>query len=228
MRPEAPGYCTSTPLRSPSGSPSARSATTTSMPIAPARVRITSIVWGRASASTTNGPFGRLVGPSYERHRLGGSRALVEQRGVGGLEPGEVGDHRLEVQQRLEPALADLGLVGRVGGVPGRVLEHVAAYDGRRHRAVVAESDHRDQRVVHRSDLAELGRGGALRGRGRQVEARRSGSGWALRRPSVRRGCSAPSRLSISVTWWSSGPMCRSLNGRAFEGRGEGLPGCRV
>jgi hypothetical protein len=33
-----------------------RSATTTSIPIAPARVRTTSMVCGNASASTTNGP----------------------------------------------------------------------------------------------------------------------------------------------------------------------------
>ena len=44
----------------PSGRPSARSATTTSMPIASARVRTTSMVCGSASASTTNGP-GRLA-----------------------------------------------------------------------------------------------------------------------------------------------------------------------
>ena len=47
-------------------------------------------------------------------------------RGVRGGEPGQVGDHRLEVEQRLEPALADLRLVRRVGRVPGGVLQHVA------------------------------------------------------------------------------------------------------
>ena len=50
---------------------------------------------------------GRLaVGAAYQRHRLGGGGALVEQRGVGGRQPGEVADHGLEVEQRLEPALA--------------------------------------------------------------------------------------------------------------------------
>ena len=43
---------------------------------------------------------------------------LVEQRGVGDVEAGQVGDHGLEIEQRLQPALGDLGLVGRVGGVP--------------------------------------------------------------------------------------------------------------
>ena len=56
---------------------------------------------------------------AYQRHRLGRGGALVEQRGVGGGQPGQVADHGLEVEQRLEPALGDLRLVRRVGGVPG-------------------------------------------------------------------------------------------------------------
>ena len=59
------------------------------------------------------------AGAADQRHRLGGRGRLVEHGGAGDRQPGEVGDHRLEVEQRLEPALADLGLVGRVGGVPG-------------------------------------------------------------------------------------------------------------
>jgi hypothetical protein len=39
---------------------------------------------------------------------------LVQQRRPGHGEPGEVADHGLEVQQRLEPALRDLRLVRRV------------------------------------------------------------------------------------------------------------------
>ncbi len=53
--PLAPGYWSSTPKQSSSRSGSAsaaRSATTTSMPSGSARVRITAIVCGRASAST--------------------------------------------------------------------------------------------------------------------------------------------------------------------------------
>ncbi len=52
-------------------------------------------------------------------------------------------DHGLEVEQRLEAALGDLRLVGRVGGVPGRVLQHVAPDHRRRDGAVVAQADHR-------------------------------------------------------------------------------------
>ncbi|CAM5241702.1 hypothetical protein SCALM49S_07521 [Streptomyces californicus] len=37
-----------------------------------------------------------------EGHRLGGGGALVEQGGAGGGQPGQLGDHRLEVQQGLQ------------------------------------------------------------------------------------------------------------------------------
>ena len=51
--------------------------------------------------------------------------ALVQERGVGHVEPREVGDHGLVVEERLQPALGDLRLVGRVLSGPARVLEHV-------------------------------------------------------------------------------------------------------
>jgi len=58
-------------------------------------------------------------------HRFGGGGGFIEERGVGDRQGGEVGDHRLEIEQRLEPALRDLRLVRRVGRVPARVLDDV-------------------------------------------------------------------------------------------------------
>ena len=81
--------------------------------------------------------------PVHQGHRLGGCGALVEHRGVGDLESGEVTDHGLEVQQRLEPALADLRLIRRVGGVPRRALKYVAAQHRWGERVEVALPDHR-------------------------------------------------------------------------------------
>ncbi len=109
---------------------------------------------------------------AYERHGLRGRGALVEQRGVGGRQAGEVGDDGLEVEQRLEPALGDLGLVGRVGGVPGRVLEHVAPDDRRRDRRVVAQADHRLGRPVLRRERPQRTGGGLLVERLGEVEPR--------------------------------------------------------
>ncbi len=81
-------------------------------------------------------------------HRLGRGGRLVEQRGIGDVQAGQVAHERLEIQERLEAALADFRLIGRVGGVPGRVLEDVAL-DGRRHGgAVVALADERDEQPV--------------------------------------------------------------------------------
>ena len=53
------------------------------------------------------------IQPVEHRHRFGGGGAFVEQRRRRDLHPGEIADHRLEVQQRLEAPLRDLGLVRR-------------------------------------------------------------------------------------------------------------------
>lgn len=45
-----------------------------------------------------------------DEHGLSSSSTLVEKRSVGNVETGEVGDHRLEVEERLEATLRDLGL----------------------------------------------------------------------------------------------------------------------
>ena len=107
-----------------------------------------------------------LAGAAHERHGLRRRGALVEQGRARRGQRGEVADHRLEVEERLEAALGDLRLVGRVGGVPRRVLEHVALDDRGREGVVVAEPDHRGRHVVEAGDGAQLLDHGRL-GRGR-------------------------------------------------------------
>ncbi len=111
-----------------------------------------------------------LAGPAHQRHRLGSGGALIQQRGPGRGQAGQVHDDGLEVQQRLEPALGDLRLVRRVGGVPGRVLQHVAADHRRGQGAVVAQADHRGQHGVARGELAQLPDHGRLARRRVDVE----------------------------------------------------------
>ena len=135
-----------------------------------------------STASRFDGPAHRAV---HQRHRLGGGGALVEHRRVGDLQPGEVGDHGLEVQQRLEPALADLGLIRRVGGVPGRVLKDVAAQHRWRERVEVALPDHRHRDGVGVGQRAQLGQRLVLGGGRRQVLQTRA----RRRRRTARRGC---------------------------------------
>ena len=116
----------------------------------------------------------RLDAAPRQRHRLGGGGRLVEHRRVRDRHPGQVADHRLEVDQRLEPALRDLGLVRRVRRVPGRALEHVAQDDARRVRAVVALADEALQDPVLRRDAAQLGERLGLAERRRQAHRRRA------------------------------------------------------
>ena len=98
--------------------------------------------------------LGRALG---QGHGLGRGAGLVQQRGVGDVHAGQVGAHLLEVDQRLHAALGDLGLVGRVGGVPGRVLQDVAQDDVGRVGAVVALADEAAEDVVPVGDGADPG-----------------------------------------------------------------------
>ena len=108
------------------------------------------------------------------RHRLGRGGGLVEQRGVGDLHAREIDDHGLEVEQRLEPALRDLRLVGRIGGVPARILEDVAA-DHRRHvSAVIALPDQRFLHDVAGRERGELRHRLRLAERGGKIELLRA------------------------------------------------------
>ena len=131
--------------------------TRTFRPSGAARVQITSMVCGWQSPATMIGVACALHAALGQRHRLGRRSRLVEHRRVGDRHAGEVADHRLEVDQRLQPPLRDLGLVRRVGGVPGRVLEDVAQDDAGRERAVVALADEALHHLVAGRDAAQLG-----------------------------------------------------------------------
>ena len=91
------------------------------------------------------------LGLICEEHRLGRSRPLVQQRCVGDLQTRQVDYHRLEVEQRLQPSLCDLGLIGSVGGIPAGILQDVALDHRRRERVVISVSDVRAKDpVLHR------------------------------------------------------------------------------
>ena len=83
-----------------------------------------------------------LGDPPAHRHGFSRRRRFIEQRGVGDGQAGQVAHHRLEVDERLQPPLRDLGLIGGIGRVPTGVLEHVAQDDRRSDGVVVAHPDH--------------------------------------------------------------------------------------
>ncbi len=105
-----------------------------------------------------------------DRNRLRHGRRFVEQRGRGHRQAGEFGNKRLEMEQHLQPALADLGLVGRVGGVPGGILEQVALDHGRHVAAMIAGADEALGDLVLRHHRGQFGERIGLAQRRRQVE----------------------------------------------------------
>ena len=170
------------------------------MPSGAARVRTTSSVCGSTSSATKKVVDLLLPTRMRERHRLGGGGRLVEHRRAGDRHAGEVADHGLEVDQRLHPALRDLGLVGRVGGVPGRVLEDVAQDDARRVRAVVALADEALEHAVARRDRLQFGqrlRFGERRGQRHRPRARDAARHDGLDQRAPRRGADGAEHLPL-------------------------------
>ena len=91
----------------------------------------------------------------HQRHRFGGGRRLIQQRGARHFHPRQIRHHRLEVQERFQAALCDLRLIGRVWRVPTRVLHHHPKNHARRERVVVAEADVGLEDAVAMGEMAE-------------------------------------------------------------------------
>ena len=123
------------------------------------RVRTTAMVLGQDGVVDEDGGGGAFVAAVAKADGFGGGGAFVEQGGIGDGEPGQFGDHGLEVEQGFEAALGDFGLVGRVGGIPGGVFEDVPQDDGRGDGAVVAFADAGFEDLVFPHDPVEFGKG---------------------------------------------------------------------
>ena len=76
-----------------------------------------------------------LAGAERQVGGRGDRRRTLVHRGVGDRERGQLGDRGLELEHRLQPALRDLGLIGRVWGEELRARDD--RVDQRRHVVVV-------------------------------------------------------------------------------------------
>jgi hypothetical protein len=112
-----------------------------------------------------------------QRHGLGSGCGFVEHGGIGHRQRGQVTDHGLEIDQRLHAALADLRLIGRVGGVPGRVLQNVAQNHAWGVGAVVALPDEALEHLVFGGNGFEFGQRGGLGDGRRDVHRAAAGDG---------------------------------------------------
>ena len=132
--PVVPGYCSTSAngCAAPIAATSPGATSTSAMPSGFARVASTARVCGCTIGRHREHVGFRLADGVRHRHRLGRRGRLIQQRGVGDLHAGQLADHRLEIQQRFQPALRDLRLVRRVGGVPAGIFQHVAQDHRRR------------------------------------------------------------------------------------------------
>ena len=89
-------------------------------------------------------------------HGFGRRRRLVQQAGIGNGQAGQVCNHRLVVQQRLQPSLRDFRLIGGIGGIPGGVFQDVALDRRRGDGAVIALPDQAGHHPVLRRHLAHF------------------------------------------------------------------------
>jgi hypothetical protein len=95
-------------------------------------------------------------------HGLRGGGRFIEQRGVGDRQAGEVGHHRLEVEQSLQTALGDLRLVRGVLRVPTGILQDIALDHSGHDAVVVAHPKVGLEDLVARRQTAQHGKNLAL------------------------------------------------------------------
>ena len=111
--------------------------------------------------------------PAGHQRGLGGRGRAVVVRGGDDVESDQLGDQRLVLVDALERALADLGLVRRVGRVPLAAQQQLV---DRRRRPVAVDAGAQERgevRPVAGGQALEAGRQLELRLRLRQVEAAR-------------------------------------------------------
>lgn len=116
----------------------------------------------------------RSVGHGHG-HGLSGGSSLIKNGSIGDVKASKVGDKGLEVEQGLQTTLADLSLVGRVAGVPGRVLQNISLDNSRDLGTIVSSTDERLINSVVVAQLAHLLLDKGLRatiGRHRSLNAR--------------------------------------------------------
>ena len=104
-----------------------------------------------------------------KRHCFGRARCFVEHRRVRDLELGEIGDHRLKIQKRFEPALCELGLVWRVSGVPTGIFQNVSLNNRRRDGIGITSADKIFCDFVFLRNRSQLGQRLGFRFRFRQT-----------------------------------------------------------
>ena len=103
-----------------------------------------------------------FIDPLHQGHGFSCRGGFIEQGGIGQFHTGEVNHHLLKCQQYLQSALGNFRLVGRVGGIPARILQHVALDDGGHKGVVVPHTNAASEYPVLPGIALQLGEGFVL------------------------------------------------------------------
>ena len=74
-------------------------------------------------------------------HGFGGGRCLIKHRGIRQFHAGQVQHHLLIGYQRLQAALRNFRLIGGIGGIPARILQHITHDHRWCDRVMVTQAD---------------------------------------------------------------------------------------
>src|SRR5579862_1090577 len=102
-------------------------------------------------------PFGTVLDAEAHGHSFGGGGGFIEQRRIGDFHAGEIDDHCLKIEERLEAALSDFRLIGSVLRVPSRILENISANDTGGNRIGIAGAKERAIDAILRSHILKAG-----------------------------------------------------------------------
>jgi hypothetical protein len=147
--------------------------------------------------------------PGGHHHRLGGGGGAVIERGVGHFHAGQGRDLGLELEQHLQRALGDLGLVGRVAGQEFRPLDDVV--DRGRHMVAIGPRPHEERAFRGRAVAARQGQHLAL-------DLQLAGVERQVHRVLAVRATAGTSTNSSSI---DSAPMAPSMSARSSGVRGR-------
>ena len=113
-------------------------------------------LWQHGGIHQKTAGFSSLANAKAHRHCLCCRSGLIQKRGIGNRQAGQLTDQGLKIEQCLQASLSNFGLIRGVSRVPGGVFQHLPLDQRGRDRAVVAQADQRPRHAVETGKLTQF------------------------------------------------------------------------